>query len=93
MSEPSFTCPVCGRKSFHPQDVAERWCNACHWATGYPPPVGHRMILFVGGGSLDNVGRLIPELGFEEGSEYVLASSGERYVYDNAAGVYRFAGR
>jgi hypothetical protein len=27
---PSFTCPDCGRTSYHPQDVAHRYCGACH---------------------------------------------------------------
>ena len=26
----SFTCPQCGRVSHHPQDVANRYCGACH---------------------------------------------------------------
>lgn len=27
---PSFTCPTCGLTSYHPQDVAHRYCVACH---------------------------------------------------------------
>ena len=27
---PSFTCPHCGRTSYHPQDLAQRYCGACH---------------------------------------------------------------
>lgn len=26
----SITCPRCGRESFNPNDVAERYCGACH---------------------------------------------------------------
>jgi hypothetical protein len=26
----SFTCPVCGRTSYHPKDIAEHYCGACH---------------------------------------------------------------
>lgn len=26
----SITCPQCGRTSFHPVDVRERYCGACH---------------------------------------------------------------
>lgn len=27
---PSFTCPRCGRTSYHPDDIAEGYCGACH---------------------------------------------------------------
>lgn len=27
---PSITCPACGRTSYHPMDVQERYCGACH---------------------------------------------------------------
>jgi len=27
---PSFTCPDCGRTSYHPEDVKNRYCGACH---------------------------------------------------------------
>ena len=26
----SITCLGCGRKSFHPDDIAARYCGACH---------------------------------------------------------------
>lgn len=26
----SVMCPRCGRRSWHPDDVAERYCAACH---------------------------------------------------------------
>ena len=26
----SFTCPECGRTSYHPTDIAEGYCGACH---------------------------------------------------------------
>jgi len=31
-----ITCPVCGRTSFHPRDVAEGYCAACHDWTSSP---------------------------------------------------------
>lgn len=31
---PSFTCPRCGSKSYHPKDVAEGYCGHCHDWTG-----------------------------------------------------------
>jgi hypothetical protein len=30
MSQPSFTCPRCRRTSYHPLDVAARYCGHCH---------------------------------------------------------------
>lgn len=30
----SFTCPICGRTSYHPTDAAEGYCGACHDWTG-----------------------------------------------------------
>jgi|SRR5580693_2552560 hypothetical protein len=33
---PGFTCPICGRTSFHPRDRAEGYCGACHDWTGQP---------------------------------------------------------
>lgn len=33
---PSFTCPVCSRVSYHPRDVEEGYCGACHAFTGTP---------------------------------------------------------
>jgi hypothetical protein len=32
----SFTCPVCGRTSYHPEDAANGYCGACHEFTGIP---------------------------------------------------------
>lgn len=29
----SITCPVCGRTSWHPEDVARGYCGACHRVT------------------------------------------------------------
>lgn len=31
---PSFTCPVCGATSYHPQDVEHGYCGRCHDYTG-----------------------------------------------------------
>lgn len=37
---PGFTCPVCSRTSYHPTDLAEGYCGACHAFTGDGgPPV------------------------------------------------------
>ena len=33
-TRPSFTCPRCGRTSWHPTDVLEGFCGACHDWTG-----------------------------------------------------------
>jgi hypothetical protein len=30
----SITCPVCGRTSWHPEDVAHGYCGACREVTG-----------------------------------------------------------
>ncbi|MBO0743600.1 MAG: hypothetical protein J2P43_01180 [Candidatus Dormibacteraeota bacterium] len=34
----SITCPICGRTSWHPTDVAEGYCGNCHGWTGHPDP-------------------------------------------------------
>ncbi len=32
---PHITCPRCGRTSYHPQDIANRFCAACgFWGDG-----------------------------------------------------------
>lgn len=31
-----FTCPRCGRTSYHPADVEAGYCGACHAWTGRP---------------------------------------------------------
>ena len=33
---PSITCPVCGRTSYHPIDIAEGWCANCNDYTSRP---------------------------------------------------------
>ena len=30
MTQPSITCPLCGRTSYHPQDIKHRYCGNCH---------------------------------------------------------------
>jgi hypothetical protein len=30
----AFTCPVCGKVSYHPMDEAEGYCGKCHRFTG-----------------------------------------------------------
>ena len=32
----AFTCPVCDRSSSNSNDLANRYCGACHWWTGNP---------------------------------------------------------
>jgi hypothetical protein len=27
---PSWKCPHCGRRSYHPEDLANRYCGHCH---------------------------------------------------------------
>lgn len=34
--QPSITCPRCGRTSFHPEDVKQKYCGYCHWWTSDP---------------------------------------------------------
>ncbi len=29
-ADPNIVCPQCGRRSFHPKDVSERYCVRCH---------------------------------------------------------------
>lgn len=37
MTAPSFTCPRCGAISYHPMDVHEGYCGACHdWTAPQP---------------------------------------------------------
>ena len=76
-----YTCPVCGRTSWHPTDVRERWCGACRGATGYPAPPGMRWVLFVGG-ELDGCGRLLVAERLERGSTYEHVVAGDVYRYD-----------
>lgn len=42
----TFTCPACHRTSPHPDDVANRYCFACHWYTGVPELAAQRPELF-----------------------------------------------
>jgi hypothetical protein len=30
MTNLHLTCPICGRTSYNPNDLAERYCGACH---------------------------------------------------------------
>lgn len=34
--QPSITCPICGKTSFHPRDISDHYCGYCHWWTGDP---------------------------------------------------------
>lgn len=42
------TCPVCGRTSWHPEDVRHGYCGACHAHTS--PPAHDRTAQGAGGG-------------------------------------------
>lgn len=33
----SFTCPVCGKTSYHPKDIEHGYCGNCHDFTGATP--------------------------------------------------------
>lgn len=35
-AQPSITCPRCGRTSYHPEDIKQGYCGACHWWTSDP---------------------------------------------------------
>jgi hypothetical protein len=72
---PSITCPVCGRTSWHPTDVEEGWCGACHGATGHPAPPGMRWVR-LSGGSVD-AGRL---MALPLPDRYEVVVTGEVYV-------------
>jgi hypothetical protein len=76
MTPASFTCPICGRTSWHPTDVAERWCGACHGATGHPlPEESDLRWVVLRGGSVD-AGRVF------EGplpDRYEIVATGEVY--------------
>jgi hypothetical protein len=63
--------------SANQNDVRERWCGACHGATGHPPPPGMRLWLFRGG-SLDRTGRLIEDRLLPD--SYDVVETGETYV-------------
>jgi ribosomal protein L37E len=36
---PSFVCPRCGAKSYHPKDISEGYCGRCHDFTGKERPM------------------------------------------------------
>lgn len=63
----AFTCPVCHRTSYHPQDEAEGYCGACHDFTGIlpgmriveDPAVPEGEIRLVYGPTGQSVGRII----------------------------------
>lgn len=80
MSE-SYICPVCGRESFNPNDVRERWCGNCHGLTSDEPPEGFAWVQFVDG---DRVlfGRMMQRAYLDGGSTYDAALDGGEFVYD-----------
>ena len=42
IDQPSITCPVCGKTSYHPMDIAEGYCGYCHrWTSEPADTVGH----------------------------------------------------
>lgn len=39
MTQPSYVCGHCGRVSYHPHDIRERYCAACdRWDDDLRPP-------------------------------------------------------
>jgi hypothetical protein len=34
---PSFVCPICGAKSYHPKDIEHGYCGRCHAFTAAEP--------------------------------------------------------
>ena len=36
MMTDSITCPRCGAKSYHPEDIRQGYCGRCHWWTSDP---------------------------------------------------------
>lgn len=36
MSAPSIVCPVCGSRSYNPNDIEQGYCGRCHWWTSDP---------------------------------------------------------
>jgi hypothetical protein len=84
MTGPAFTCPVCGRTSHNPNDVAESYCGACHGLTTAPPPPGFRWVLFVPADERRRFGRLLDDAGLEPGADYIIVAGDQEgdYVYD-----------
>jgi len=82
--EATFTCPVCGRTSWNPNDARERYCGACHGFTGLPTPEGFRWVLFVPADERGRFGRLLDDAGLERGASYGIVAGDEAgdYVYD-----------
>ena len=37
MPPPTFTCPRCGMRSYHPKDIEHGYCGECHDFTGTAP--------------------------------------------------------
>lgn len=80
----TFTCPVCGRTSWNPNDARERYCGACHGFTEEPPPPGFRWVVFhAQDGAM--FGRLLEERFLEVGNRYELVGEGGVYVFDGTA--------
>lgn len=86
--QPSFTCPICGRTTYNPEDVQWGYCVACAGCTREPAPPGFVWALMVGGGALDQCGRLIAVDHLEAGMRYEHVLSGDAYVYDGEAFRY-----
>jgi hypothetical protein len=81
----TYTCPVCGRTSWNPNDARERYCGACHGLTSASLPPGMRWVLFVpAGGELERFGRLLEERWLEPGGSYSIAvgAGAGDYVFD-----------
>jgi hypothetical protein len=74
----TYTCPVCERTSYNPNDAEHKWCGACQGYTSEPPPPGFRWVLFEDG----RFGRLMEIAGLRAGAEYTIMPSDEVYYFD-----------
>lgn len=41
MEHQSITCPRCGAKSYHPEDIRQGYCGMCQWWTSDPDLAPH----------------------------------------------------
>jgi hypothetical protein len=81
-----FTCPICGRASWHPQDAEHGWCGNCHGYTTETPPAGMRWVLFHGKDGSTR-GRLLDDRDLTPASGYEMIGEGRAYMYDGSAFV------
>jgi hypothetical protein len=88
VSNPVFTCPVCGRSSWNTNDAREGYCGACHGYTTAPAPAGFRWVKFKRR-AWPAFGRLLDDAGLELGGTYSILAGDEAgdYVFDGEAFV------